>query len=217
MVDGESCFLDTPTPEAFDVVTQSTSQSTYIKACKMLSITPSTFCFRCLNEISLVIPHHGIGPNGAKAVAIALVVNFYIYRCIINLNCFYNTFRYHFILTTIFYDWLCWYQTNFCFHLFSCFFWRGCNWLVVLIFVFWVRGYINIPSNTFTLLKFTLIFFSSRTIRPCPPWICPAMVWGVQGCSTYWRCYSPTKTYPTLWVKCYVVMFKKARESSKHL
>lgn len=74
MVDGESCFLDTPTPEAFDVVTQSTSQSTYVKACKMLSITPSTFCFRCLNEISLVIPHHGIGPNGAKAVAIALVV-----------------------------------------------------------------------------------------------------------------------------------------------
>lgn len=73
--DGESCFLDTPTPEAFDVVTLSTSQSTYVKACKMLSITPSTFCFRCLNEISLVIPHHGIGPNGAKAVAIALVNN----------------------------------------------------------------------------------------------------------------------------------------------
>lgn len=43
------------------------------------------------------------------------------------------------------------------------------------------------------------------------------MVWGVQGCSTYWRCYSPTKSYPTLWVKCYVVMFKKARESTKHL
>lgn len=43
------------------------------------------------------------------------------------------------------------------------------------------------------------------------------MVWGVQGYSTYWRCYSPTKSYPTLWVKCYVVMFKKARESTKHL
>lgn len=91
MIDGESCFLDTPTPEAFDVVTLSTSQSTYVKACKMLSITPSTFCFRCLNEISLVIPHHGIGPNGAKAVAIALVVNYYIYRCIINLNCLHAT------------------------------------------------------------------------------------------------------------------------------
>lgn len=35
----------------------------------------------------------------------------------------------------------------------------GCGRLVVLIFVFWVWGYINIPSNTFTLLKFTLIFF----------------------------------------------------------
>lgn len=135
MVDGESCFLDTPTPEAFDVVTLSTSQSTYVKACKMLSITPSTFCFRCLNEISLVIPHHGIGPNGAKAVAIALVVNYYIYRCIINLNCFYYTFRYHFILTTIFYDWLCWYQTNFCFHLFSSFFLRGwvSGWLYLFL------------------------------------------------------------------------------------
>lgn len=78
--------------------------------------------------------------------------------------------------------------------------------------------YINIPSNTFTLLKFSLIFFSSRTIRPCPPWICPAMVWGVQGYSTYWRCYSPTKSYPTLWVKCYVVIIiKKAREFIKHL
>lgn len=35
----------------------------------------------------------------------------------------------------------------------------GCGRLVVLIFVFWVRGYINIPSNTFTLFKFSMIFF----------------------------------------------------------
>lgn len=31
------------------------------------------------------------------------------------------------------------------------------GWLY-LFFVFWVRGYINIPLNTFTLLKFSLIF-----------------------------------------------------------
>lgn len=44
------------------------------------------------------------------------------------------------------------------------------------------------------------------------------MVWGVQGYSTYWRCYSPTKSYPTLWVKFYmVIIIKKAREFIKHL
>lgn len=74
MLDGDSCFLDTPTPEELDAVVPSSSQSTYLKACKMLSITPSTFCLRSLNELTLGIPHHGIGPEGAKAVAIALVV-----------------------------------------------------------------------------------------------------------------------------------------------
>lgn len=72
--DGDFYFSDTPTPEAPETVAPSTSQNTYLKACKMLTITPSNFCLRCLNEVTLVIPYHGIGPTGAKAVAIALVV-----------------------------------------------------------------------------------------------------------------------------------------------
>ncbi|XP_048778553.2 leucine-rich repeat-containing protein 74B-like [Ostrea edulis] len=74
-VDGDFYFSDTPTPEAPETVAPSTSQNTYLKACKMLTITPSNFCLRCLNEVTLVIPYHGIGPTGAKAVAIALVNN----------------------------------------------------------------------------------------------------------------------------------------------
>ncbi|XP_061188206.1 leucine-rich repeat-containing protein 74B-like [Saccostrea echinata] len=84
--DGDSYFFDTPTPEVPETVISSTSQSTYLKACRMLSITPSTFCLRCLNEATLVIPHHGIGPSGAKAVAIALVNNSTISRLDLSSN-----------------------------------------------------------------------------------------------------------------------------------
>ncbi|OWF46621.1 leucine-rich repeat-containing protein 74B-like [Mizuhopecten yessoensis] len=53
----------------------SLSQTVYTKACIKLGLVPSTYFFKHLTEVALVMPHHGIGPRGAKAVAIALVPN----------------------------------------------------------------------------------------------------------------------------------------------
>lgn len=56
------------------------SQEVYIKACLKLRLVPSTYFFHHLKDVILCMPHHGMGPNGAKAVAIALVVNKYLIK-----------------------------------------------------------------------------------------------------------------------------------------
>ena len=64
----------TPSPETRVPDYDTLSQTVYVKACARLGIVPSTYFTRNLTEKTLSIPYHGIGAQGAKAVAIAMVV-----------------------------------------------------------------------------------------------------------------------------------------------
>ena len=54
-----------------------TGQRNYIRACESIGIIPASHFIRCLlsQEATIDLSHHYIGPKGAKAVAVALVVS----------------------------------------------------------------------------------------------------------------------------------------------
>lgn len=48
----------------------------YVQACKLLGVVPASYFIRNLqNSTTMTLTHHGLGPLGCKALAIALVVN----------------------------------------------------------------------------------------------------------------------------------------------
>ena len=52
-------------------------RKTYIKTCETLGIIPTSYFLRTLQngESQVMMSHHGIGPKGAKAIAISLAVS----------------------------------------------------------------------------------------------------------------------------------------------
>lgn len=52
-------------------------RKTYIKTCKTLGIIPTSYFMRTIQngESQLNMGHHGVGPKGAKAIAISLTVS----------------------------------------------------------------------------------------------------------------------------------------------
>lgn len=52
-----------------------TGRKAYRDACKQLGIVPVSFVLEHITDEALDIKHHGLGPSGAKAVAIALMNN----------------------------------------------------------------------------------------------------------------------------------------------
>ena len=46
----------------------------YLQACEVVGVIPTTYYLRNLGNATLNMNHHGLGPNGTKALAIALVV-----------------------------------------------------------------------------------------------------------------------------------------------
>ena len=54
-----------------------TGKKSYIQSCKTLGIIPASYFTRKIQagETHICMNHHGIGPKGAKAVAIALTVS----------------------------------------------------------------------------------------------------------------------------------------------
>lgn len=46
-----------------------------MEACKLLGVAPVSYFLRNMEESYMNLNHHGLGPNGTKAIAIALVVS----------------------------------------------------------------------------------------------------------------------------------------------
>ena len=51
-----------------------TGRATYLQACRDSGVIPVSYFHRNMQEPEVDIKHHGLGPMGAKAIAIALVV-----------------------------------------------------------------------------------------------------------------------------------------------
>nr|XP_058912640.1 leucine-rich repeat-containing protein 74A [Kogia breviceps] len=47
----------------------------YLEACKLVGVVPVSYFIRNMEESSVNLNHHGLGPRGTKAIAIALVSN----------------------------------------------------------------------------------------------------------------------------------------------
>lgn len=47
----------------------------YIEACKLVGVVPVSYFIRNMEEPIMNLNHHGLGPKGTKAIAIALVVS----------------------------------------------------------------------------------------------------------------------------------------------
>ena len=59
--------------EEYDV----TGRATYLQACRDSGVIPVSYFHRNMQQPEVDIKHHGLGPMGAKAIAIALVVSIY--------------------------------------------------------------------------------------------------------------------------------------------
>lgn len=56
----------------------------YLQACKLVGVVPVSFFIRNLDSPTMILTHHGLGPMGCKALAIALVVSLkykYVIEC----------------------------------------------------------------------------------------------------------------------------------------
>ncbi|XP_070572945.1 leucine-rich repeat-containing protein 74B-like isoform X2 [Ptychodera flava] len=59
------------TRESYDA----SGRTTYKEACKMNGVVPVSYFLRHITDAELTMMHHGLGPAGAKAIAITLVAN----------------------------------------------------------------------------------------------------------------------------------------------
>ena len=58
-----------------------TGRATYLQACRDSGVIPVSFFYRNMQQAEVDIKHHGLGPMGAKALAIALVVSTSTFYC----------------------------------------------------------------------------------------------------------------------------------------
>ena len=49
-------------------------KAVYINSCKTNGVIPASYFLRHMDDMDLEMKHHGLGPNGIKPLAIALVV-----------------------------------------------------------------------------------------------------------------------------------------------
>lgn len=61
----------------------------YKEACRLNGVIPVSYFLRNITESELIMKHHGLGPAGTKAIAIALVVSksFMVYRVQLSISC----------------------------------------------------------------------------------------------------------------------------------
>ncbi|XP_037001172.2 leucine-rich repeat-containing protein 74A [Artibeus jamaicensis] len=59
----------------------------YTEACKLVGVVPVSYFLRNMDEAFLNLNHHGLGPNGTKAIAIALVSNTTVISLELEDNC----------------------------------------------------------------------------------------------------------------------------------
>lgn len=61
----------------------------YLQACKLVGVVPVSYFIRNLDSTTMILSHHGLGPLGCKALAIALVVSLKC-KCVIVCVTFWN-------------------------------------------------------------------------------------------------------------------------------
>ncbi|XP_058148976.1 leucine-rich repeat-containing protein 74A [Dasypus novemcinctus] len=59
----------------------------YLEACKLMGVVPVSYFIRNMEEANMNLNHHGLGPKGTKAIAIALVSNTTISSLELEDNC----------------------------------------------------------------------------------------------------------------------------------
>ncbi|XP_044518037.1 leucine-rich repeat-containing protein 74A [Gracilinanus agilis] len=69
--------LELEDPEKFFTTGQ---EELYREACKLVGVIPASYFIRNMDETHMNLNHHGLGPKGCKAIAIALVSNTSITR-----------------------------------------------------------------------------------------------------------------------------------------
>lgn len=57
----------------------------YLRACKLIGIVPVSYFIRNLDCTTMTLSHHGLGPLGCEALAIALTVSVKCFFCIYSL------------------------------------------------------------------------------------------------------------------------------------
>lgn len=56
------------------ILTRKNQTDPYITACKVLGIVPVSYISHRLKDPQIIMPHHGLGPKGAQAIAQVLEV-----------------------------------------------------------------------------------------------------------------------------------------------
>ncbi|PNJ65182.1 LRRC74A isoform 2 [Pongo abelii] len=59
----------------------------YLEACKLVGVVPVSYFIRNMEESYVNLNHHGLGPRGTKAIAIALVSNTAVTKLELEDNC----------------------------------------------------------------------------------------------------------------------------------
>ena len=59
-------------PKTFD----NSGRRLYLAACASIGVTPVSYFLRHIQDKDMLLRHHGLGPKGSKAIAIALVVSY---------------------------------------------------------------------------------------------------------------------------------------------
>ncbi|XP_048340581.1 leucine-rich repeat-containing protein 74A [Sphaerodactylus townsendi] len=71
----DSCDTDIEIEDAERLFTTITGAELYREACKLVKVIPVSYFIRNMEEPVMNLNHHGLGPKGTKAIAIALVSN----------------------------------------------------------------------------------------------------------------------------------------------
>lgn len=69
-----SCKCFSPVSEVKLIRKDLSTEELYLQACKLVGVVPVRYFLRNLGSATINLNHHGLGPLGAKALAIALVV-----------------------------------------------------------------------------------------------------------------------------------------------
>lgn len=78
---GKSLYSDTHAvwgyvfPEKEESNKSASIAEVYLQACKLVGVVPVSYFIRNLDSTTMNLTHHGLGPLGCKALAIALVVS----------------------------------------------------------------------------------------------------------------------------------------------
>ncbi|XP_026210270.1 leucine-rich repeat-containing protein 74A [Anabas testudineus] len=69
---------DTESLEKEEGIKEMSTVEVYLQACKLVGVVPVSYFIRNLDSTTMSLTHHGLGPLGCKALAIALVTDMHI-------------------------------------------------------------------------------------------------------------------------------------------